>query len=77
MQQLEAPVFASFADVFKTFVVRYPGIETTVGVTSVQVSLLRREADVVLRLGNQPSEALWGRRLGQMHFGAYAARSLV
>ncbi|WP_232537266.1 hypothetical protein [Cystobacter fuscus] len=45
--------------------------------TNVQVSLLRREADVALRLDNNPAEGLVGRRVGRLQFEAYAARSLV
>jgi DNA-binding transcriptional LysR family regulator len=70
-------VFAGFPDVFAAFIHRYPGVDVTVGVTNEQVSLLRREADVALRLGNSPGDRLVGRRLGRMQFEAYAARSLV
>ncbi len=70
-------VFAGFPEVFSSFVQRYPGVEVTVGVTNEQVSLLRREADVALRLGNSPADRLVGRRVGRMQFEAYGARSLV
>jgi DNA-binding transcriptional LysR family regulator len=70
-------VFAGFPDVFAGFIRRYPGVDLTVGVTNDQVSLLRREADVALRIGNNPAERLVGRRLGRLQFEAYAARSLV
>jgi len=70
-------LFAGFPEVFSSFIQRYPGVEVTLGVTNAQVSLLRREADVALRLGNTPAEGLVGRRVGRMQFEAYAARSLV
>lgn len=70
-------LFAGFADVFVGFMRRYPGVDVTVGVTNEQVSLVRREADVALRIGNSPVDRLVGRRVGRMQFEAYAARSLV
>lgn len=70
-------IFHSFADVFKAFAARYPGIQLTVDITPENVSLSRREADVALRLGNTPNEGLIGRRVGKVHFQAYAARALV
>ena len=70
-------VFAGFPDVFTTFVQRYPGVDLTVNVTNEPVSLARRDADVALRIGNSPADRLLGRRVGRLHFEAYAARSLV
>jgi DNA-binding transcriptional LysR family regulator len=70
-------VFAGFSDVFESFIQRYPRVDVTVGVTNEMVSLIRREADVALRVGNSPAERLVGRRVGRLQFEAYAARSLV
>ena len=70
-------VFAGFPDVFSTFVQRYPGVDMTVNVTNEPVSLVRRDADVALRIGNSPADRLLGRRVGRLQFEAYAARSLV
>ncbi len=70
-------IFAGFPEVFKSFIERYPGVDLTVGVTNEQVSLLRREADVALRVGNNPAERLVGRRVGRLQFDAYASRALV
>lgn len=70
-------IFAGFPEVFASFMRRYPGVDLTVGVTSERVSLIRREADVALRVGNSPGERLVGRRVGRLQFEAYAARSLV
>src|SRR6188768_3645583 len=69
-------IFAGFPDVFESFIQRYPGVDVTVGVTNEQVSLIRREADVALRLGNSAAQRLVGRRVGRLQFEAYAARSL-
>ncbi|HET9958212.1 MAG TPA: LysR substrate-binding domain-containing protein [Polyangiaceae bacterium] len=70
-------IFAGFPDVFESFIRRYPGVDLTVGVSNERVSLIRREADVALRLVNSPGERLVGRRLGRLQFEAYAARALV
>lgn len=70
-------IFAGFPDVFASFIQRYPKVDLTVGVTNEQVSLSRREADVALRLGNNPAERLVGRRVARLQFEAYAAQSLV
>ena len=70
-------VFAGFPDVFSTFIQRYPGVDMTVNVTNEAVSLVRRDADVAVRIGNSPADRLLGRRVGRLQFEAYAARSLV
>ena len=50
----------------------YPGIELEVAVSNAAVSLSRREADVALRVSNQPPETLVGRRVGRLVFAAYS-----
>jgi DNA-binding transcriptional LysR family regulator len=70
-------IFEGFPDVFASFIRRYPGVELTASVSTTPVSLLRREADVVLRLGNTAADGLVGRKVGRLQFEAYAARSLV
>ncbi len=69
-------VFEGFSEVFRSFMSRYPKIELTVLVATENASLVRREADVVLRLNNDPAENLFGRRVGRMQFEAYASREL-
>ncbi|MEO0601492.1 MAG: LysR family transcriptional regulator, partial [Myxococcota bacterium] len=64
------PAFAAFSEAC-------PGVELTVDTTLDRVSLARREADVVIRLTNQPPEYLVGRRVGRVQFAVYAADSLV
>lgn len=66
-----------FTDVFASFVERHPAVALTVHVGDEMVSLRRREADVAIRLSNDPGDGLVGRRLGQMQFQVYGARSLV
>ncbi len=70
-------VYEGFHGVFASFMSRYPGVELTVVVTTRELSLVRREADVVIRLNNAPPERLIGRRLGVMEFAPYASRALV
>lgn len=70
-------VFRAFRHAFVSFAERFPGVALTVTTSDDEVSLARREADVVLRLSNNPPEQLVGRRVGRLQFDAYAARSLV
>jgi DNA-binding transcriptional LysR family regulator len=70
-------VFRAFRGAFVSFLERYPGVDLTITATDDAVSLARREADVVLRLTNQPPEGLVGRKVGRLQFAPYAARSLV
>ncbi|MBX2801507.1 MAG: LysR family transcriptional regulator [Myxococcales bacterium] len=64
-------------DLFGSFAERFPGIDLTVSTSLGRVSLRRREADVVLRLGNQPEPYLVGRRLCELTFVPAVSRSLV
>ncbi|MDO9019136.1 MAG: LysR family transcriptional regulator [Deltaproteobacteria bacterium] len=70
-------VFRAFREAFTGFAARYPSVALTVTASDDEVSLARREADVVLRLTNKPPVQLVGRRVGRMQFVAYAARSLA
>lgn len=49
----------------------YPGIEIELMVGNTTLNLSRREADVALRVGNQPPETLVGRRVGRLAFAIY------
>lgn len=69
--------FFSFRAPFESFMERYPSIELTITATVDQVSLTRREAEVVLRLTNKPDEHLFGRRLGKMEFAVYGSTELI
>lgn len=70
-------VYQGFLEVFSSFSERFPKINMTVLTTEREVSLLRREADVVIRLCLKPPDRLVGRRLGVMEFAPYASRALV
>lgn len=70
-------IYDNFFDVFASFMERYPGVDVTICATTREVSLMRREADVVLRLNSAPAERLAGVRLGVMQFAPYASRALV
>lgn len=54
---------------------RHPEIELELIVGMSQQDLVRREADVALRIGNPGSEELVGRRLCKVSFGLYASES--
>jgi DNA-binding transcriptional LysR family regulator len=51
----------------------YPGIEIELVVGNAALNLSRREADVALRVGNEPPESLVGRRVGQLVFAVYGS----
>lgn len=51
----------------------YPDIEIELTVGNATLSLTRREADVALRVGNQPSDTLVGRRVGRLVFAVYGS----
>lgn len=51
----------------------YPGIEIELVVGNATLSLSRREADVALRVGNEPPESLVGRRVGRLVFAVYGS----
>lgn len=70
-------LYCGFSELFGSFVQRYPHVELTVTTPLARVSLTRREADVALRLTNEPPEHLVGRKVGQVQFAVYAAESLV
>lgn len=70
-------LFIACAEVFRSFMERYPSIELSIAFSPDLVSLTRREADVVVRLSNAPPEHLHGRKLGFVQFAAYASSSLV
>lgn len=53
----------------------YPGIEIELIVGNVTLNLSRREADVALRVGNEPPEMLFGRRVGRLVFAVYGSAS--
>lgn len=70
-------VFDCWPDLFSSFTERYPGVDVTVGVGDAFASLARRDADVVIRMANQPGDTLVGRKVRRIDFDVYAARTLV
>jgi len=52
----------------------YPGIELEIAVSNAALNLTKREADVALRIGNEPPETLIGRRVGRLVFAVYGSR---
>jgi DNA-binding transcriptional LysR family regulator len=56
---------------------RYPDITLNIRVDSRSMDLLRREADIALRLGEPKEPELIGRRLVTVGFGLYAAPSYL
>jgi DNA-binding transcriptional LysR family regulator len=66
-----------FQDVFDSFLKRHPRVELTLNATLDEVSLTRREADVVIRITTAPSENLFGQRLGELEFAVYGSDTLV
>ncbi|HZX23007.1 MAG TPA: LysR family transcriptional regulator [Woeseiaceae bacterium] len=56
---------------------RYPDITLNIRVDSRTMDLLRREADIALRLGEPKEPELIGRRLVTVGFGLYAAPSYL
>lgn len=51
----------------------YPGIALELVIGNATLNLSRREADVALRVGNEPPETLVGRRVGKLVFAVYAS----
>jgi len=70
-------VVACFGGALRSFVEAYPDVELTLEVGRQPVSLPQREADVVIRMSNDPPENLVGRSVGSLQFGVYASTSLV
>ena len=70
-------LFLLMQDAFSSFLARYPSIDLTVSATLDEVSLSRREADVVLRLSNAPPEYLVGRKVGRVEVAVYGSTELV
>jgi DNA-binding transcriptional LysR family regulator len=69
--------FERFQAAFASFTSRYPSIDLTVVASDREVSLVRREADVALRMTNTPPEYLVGQKLGDVRFAVYASNDLV
>ena len=53
----------------------HPNIEIDMVIGTSMLDLIRREADIALRLGNPGSDDLIGRKLGHIAFGLYGSQS--
>ncbi|MEX1362482.1 MAG: LysR family transcriptional regulator [Nannocystaceae bacterium] len=70
-------LFYGFEAAFTAFMSRYPSVDLVVTTSRDEVSLTRREADVVIRLSSAPPQTLVGRKVGYVQFAVYASRALV
>jgi len=70
-------LFRAYSQVFASFLARYPSVALTVGTSDDEVSLPRRQADVVIRMTNTPPEYLVGRKVGRVEFAVYARKELA
>lgn len=61
---------------FASFLERHPSVSLTICASDREVSLVRREADVALRMTGSPPQGLVGRRVGRVEFAVYASREL-
>lgn len=59
------------------FNAQHPGVDIKLLIAVSPLNLLRREADVALRLGNPQSDQLVGRTVARVHFGLYASMSYL
>jgi DNA-binding transcriptional LysR family regulator len=59
------------------FQAAHPAIEIDVVIQNEPLNLLRREADIALRLGRPRQADLVGRKLGELAFGLYASRAYL
>jgi len=66
-----------YAERFRAFGDRYPEIELEIIADSKVRDLARREADIAIRVTDDPPENLVGRRLDTLEQAIYGARSLI
>lgn len=59
------------------FHARYPDIQLDMGVSDRNVDLIRENVDCVVRGGELTDQSLMARRVGELHFGIYAAPSYL
>ncbi|SLN43661.1 HTH-type transcriptional regulator DmlR [Pseudoruegeria aquimaris] len=63
--------------VFDAFTRAHPDVELRVLAANEVLNLNRREADLAVRISNDPGDTLTGRRLAQQHTAAFAAPELA
>jgi len=59
------------------FLLAHPGIDLELTVSNRPVDLVRREADLALRVTLEPTESLVGRRLAQVQYALFAAPTVM
>jgi len=62
---------------FRDFVVGHPEIELTLVATNDVLNLARRQADVAIRISNNPSPTLVGHRVAEQRAAVYASPELI
>ena len=65
------------ADLLHGFAETYPEVDLHLTIDNQSLSLTKREADVAVRLTNQPPEHLVGRKVCRAEFALYGAKTLV
>lgn len=55
----------------------HPQLKLVLNTTQLMVNLSRRDADIVVRLTNNPPEHLVGRRIGPLRFALYGSEDLL
>jgi DNA-binding transcriptional LysR family regulator len=55
------------------FITLYPGVNLKIHMTYAMSDLANREADVAIRIVNNPPDSLSGRRVAKVHWAAYAS----
>jgi DNA-binding transcriptional LysR family regulator len=59
------------------FHARYTGLRVELVMSERFLDLSKGEADIAIRAGESPDDALVGRKIGEGHWGVYASRSYV
>ena len=67
-------VAGALAPVLDTFCARHPEVELQVRATNAQLDLNRREADLAIRISNDPGDTLKGLRLVQQDNASFATQ---
>lgn len=70
-------VFPLFQPAILDFLRRYPSINVSLATPTENVSLHRRDADVVIQLINEPPPGLVAHKLCQLRFAVFASAALV
>ena len=61
----------------RTFTVAHPGVAIELALSNVNADLLKRDADVAVRMVEPSQKALFARRVGRVHLGFHAHRQYL